>query len=133
MNSSYRKIFSGNRYTVQRIEEKLNEIEVTPIIKDESESARLAGFAANVGGELEIHVHEDEYERAMMCDLACIPACTFPYFHNEPLSRPQLPYGSFFPTFQGSIGCKHKVPLEAPPHKEDKLFVSKGGRIDQYD
>ena len=45
---------------------KLNEIEVTPIIKDESESARLAGFAANVGGELEIHVHEDEYERAMM-------------------------------------------------------------------
>lgn len=66
MESNYRKIYSGNRFTVQRIEEKLEEIGIKAILKDESESARLAGFAANVGGELEVHVHEDQFEQAMM-------------------------------------------------------------------
>ena len=60
------KIYSGNRFTAQRIEEKLNEVGIAPIIKDESESARLAGFAANITGELEIYVREDEKEKAMI-------------------------------------------------------------------
>lgn len=66
MRSNYTKIFSGNRFTAERIEKKLKEIDISAIMKDESESARLAGFAANIDGELEVHVHNDELDKAMM-------------------------------------------------------------------
>ena len=66
MNSNYTKIFTGNRFTAQRIEAKLKEVGINAVIKDESDSARLAGFAANVDGELEVHVHNDEVDKAMM-------------------------------------------------------------------
>ncbi|SHJ84092.1 putative signal transducing protein [Pseudozobellia thermophila] len=65
MGSNYLKIYSGNRFTAQQIENKLKEIGISAILKDESESARLAGFAANMDGELEVHVHRDEHDRAM--------------------------------------------------------------------
>lgn len=64
MDSNYHKIYSGNRFTAQQIEGRLGEIGIKPI-KNESESARLAGFAANMDGEMEEHVHRDEYEKAM--------------------------------------------------------------------
>jgi len=64
MDSNYTKIFTGNRFTAQRIEAKLKEIGINAVIKDESDSARLAGFAANVDGELEVHVHRDEIDKA---------------------------------------------------------------------
>ncbi|CAM3315254.1 putative signal transducing protein [Zobellia roscoffensis] len=66
MKSNYAKIYSGNRFTAQRIEEKLLEIGIVTIMKDESESARLAGFAANINGELEVHVQKEEEEKAMI-------------------------------------------------------------------
>ncbi|PKA99485.1 putative signal transducing protein [Flavobacteriaceae bacterium MAR_2009_75] len=66
MDSSYKKIYSGNRFTVQRIEDKLQEVDIKAVIKDESESARLAGFAANVDGALEVFVHTDQFDKAMM-------------------------------------------------------------------
>jgi len=66
MKSNYTKIYSGNRFTAERIEKKLKEIDISAIMKDESESARLAGFAANIDGELEVHVHNDELDKAMM-------------------------------------------------------------------
>ncbi len=66
MKSNYTKIYSGNRFTAQRIEAKLKEIDIAPVIKDESNSAHLAGFAANVDGELELYVHKDEVDKAMM-------------------------------------------------------------------
>ena len=66
MDSDYTKIYSGNRFTAQRIEGKLDEIGISAVIKDESESARLAGFAANIDGELEVHVHKDEVDKAMI-------------------------------------------------------------------
>lgn len=66
MDSNYSKIYTGNRFTAQRIEAKLKEIDIAPVIKDESNSAHLAGFAANVDGELELHVHNDELDKAMI-------------------------------------------------------------------
>lgn len=66
MPSKLVKIYTGNRFTVQRIEEKLSEIGISAIVRDESKSARLAGFAANVSGELEVYVREDEYAKAMI-------------------------------------------------------------------
>lgn len=64
MDSNYTKIFSGNRFMAQRIEGKLKEMDINPIIKDESDSARLAGFAANVDGNLEVYVHHSEVHTA---------------------------------------------------------------------
>ncbi|CAM4192903.1 DUF2007 domain-containing protein [Zobellia roscoffensis] len=66
MESNYTKIYSGNRFTAQRIEEKLLEVGIVAIMKDESESARLAGFAANIDGALEVHIQKEEEEKAMM-------------------------------------------------------------------
>ncbi|MBU2973562.1 putative signal transducing protein [Zobellia sp. B3R18] len=66
MKSKEVKIYSGNRFTAQRIEEKLKEVDINPIIKDATESARLAGFAANINGELDIYVRDDEKDKAMI-------------------------------------------------------------------
>ena len=48
----------------QRIVTELQKMDIEPIVKDESESARLAGFAANIDGDREIHVHTSEVDRA---------------------------------------------------------------------
>ena len=46
MSDSFRLLYTGNRVDVQRIKALLEENDIFPIIKDESESARLAGFGA---------------------------------------------------------------------------------------
>lgn len=66
MGSEFKKIYTGNPYITQRIVTKLQEMGVEPVVKDESESAHLAGFAANVDGAREIHVNEEEYEGAAL-------------------------------------------------------------------
>lgn len=64
MNTKYIKVFSGNFIEVQRIFKALEQKNICAIIKDESESGRLAGFGASIQGFQEIHVHEDESESA---------------------------------------------------------------------
>ena len=44
-------------------EDSLNKIDIYPIIKNESESARLAGFGI-INHKKNIYVHRDEYGRA---------------------------------------------------------------------
>ncbi|XCF05234.1 DUF2007 domain-containing protein [Tamlana crocina] len=63
--SNYIKIFSGSFIEVQRIFTELEKINICAIIKDESESARLAGFGTFGQGFQEIHVHKDELVRAI--------------------------------------------------------------------
>lgn len=65
MKSNYEKIFTGNKLEAQKIVNKLHEIGIEPIVKDEAESARLAGFASLMLGEVEIYVNNDEVEKAM--------------------------------------------------------------------
>ncbi|MDT7829991.1 DUF2007 domain-containing protein [Pricia sp. S334] len=62
--SDYTKIYTGNSMLTQRIVSELQKMGIEPVVKDESESARLAGFAANIDGDREIHVHNDEVEKA---------------------------------------------------------------------
>ncbi|SFD05637.1 putative signal transducing protein [Algibacter pectinivorans] len=62
--SNYIKVFSGNFIEVQRMFKLLEEVNICAIIKDESESGRLAGFGSSIQGLQEIHVHKDELERA---------------------------------------------------------------------
>ena len=62
MESHYQRIYTGNFIVVQLIKERLNEIGISPIIKDETESGRLAGFGPSVVGQQQVFVHENELD-----------------------------------------------------------------------
>jgi Putative prokaryotic signal transducing protein len=65
MESHYTQIYTGNFIIVQLITSKLKDIGIEPIIKDESESGRLAGFSSSIQGQQEVYVHENELEKAI--------------------------------------------------------------------
>lgn len=65
MESDYIKIYSGNALIGKRIELELLEVGISPVCKDEGESARLAGFASSMLGNVELHVNQDEREKAL--------------------------------------------------------------------
>ncbi len=63
-NSAYTKIFTGNFIIVQKITALLEKENIQAIIKDESESARLAGFGASIEGLQDIYVENDWAHKA---------------------------------------------------------------------
>ena len=65
METDYIKIYSGNAIIGKRIELELLDLGISPVIKDEAESARLAGFASSMLGTIELHVSQDEKEKAL--------------------------------------------------------------------
>ncbi|PKB43773.1 putative signal transducing protein [Cellulophaga sp. RHA19] len=65
LKSNYQKIYSGNQFDVKAIVEKLHSINIEGVVKDESESGRLAGFASAIPGEQDLYVHNDEVEKAL--------------------------------------------------------------------
>ena len=65
METHYTKIFTGNFILVQLMVSKLDDIGISAIIKDESESGRLAGFGAPIQGQQELYVHNDELDKAI--------------------------------------------------------------------
>ncbi len=64
MDSDYIKIYSGSALIGKRIQEVLLKLGIAPIVKDEGESARLAGFASSMLGNIDIYVNKDEEEKA---------------------------------------------------------------------
>ncbi|MGY5354803.1 putative signal transducing protein [Wenyingzhuangia sp. IMCC45467] len=56
------KVFSGNSFEVERVKLSLQEQGIEPIIKDISESARLAGFGT-LRLEKEVFVHSDQEQQ----------------------------------------------------------------------
>lgn len=64
-NSDYIKIYTGNAIVVQLIKQRLESINISPIIKDDSESGRLAGFASAIPSLSEIYVHNNELDKAV--------------------------------------------------------------------
>ena len=64
MESHYIKIYTGSFVLVNLVTQRLQQAEISPVIKDESESGRLAGFAASIPFQQEVYVHEDELEKA---------------------------------------------------------------------
>ncbi|WP_445957358.1 DUF2007 domain-containing protein [Yeosuana sp.] len=64
-DSNYKKIFTGNFIIIQRMVENLKEVGINAIIKDETESGRLAGFGASIIGEQELFVNKDELDKAI--------------------------------------------------------------------
>lgn len=64
MEKEYVKIFSGNAILAGWIIEDLKKMGITPVVKDESESGRLAGFASPMQGDQEIYVQSGEAKKA---------------------------------------------------------------------
>lgn len=65
METHYTKIYTGNFILIQLMVSRLKEIGISAIIKDESESGRLAGFGASIQGLQELFVHNDELDKAV--------------------------------------------------------------------
>jgi hypothetical protein len=65
MDSNYIKIFTGSFIIVQHITDNLKEIGINSVIKDETESARLAGFGPSIPGLQELYVNKDEIDKAI--------------------------------------------------------------------
>ncbi len=63
MQTDYICVFSGNHLDTLNVIEYLNKINIHPIVKNESESARLAGFGI-INENKNIYVHRDEYNKA---------------------------------------------------------------------
>lgn len=64
-DSHYIKIYTGSFIIVQMIKQRLEDIGISPVIKDEAESGRLAGFATSLPTQPEIYVHENELDKAV--------------------------------------------------------------------
>lgn len=64
MDSNYKRIFIGNTAAAQSIVNRLKDIGINAVVKDEAESARLAGFASSMLGQVEVFVHNDELQQA---------------------------------------------------------------------
>lgn len=62
--TEYTKVYYGNFILVARVRNELERIGIIPIIKDEGESQRLAGYASMNQGYQEVFVHNDELEKA---------------------------------------------------------------------
>lgn len=65
METDYIKVYTGSMVVVQLLIDKLQEIGISPIVKDEMESGRLAGFGASIPFQQELYVHQDEVDKAV--------------------------------------------------------------------
>lgn len=63
--SEYTKVYSGNFILVTRIKDELGAKGIVPIVKDEGESQRLAGYGSMNQGFQEVFVHNDELKDAL--------------------------------------------------------------------
>ena len=62
MDSSYVIVFQGSMVYSKRIIDKLVSKKINPIVKNENESARLAGIGMINAQRISVYVHKDELE-----------------------------------------------------------------------
>ena len=65
MTDDYVKIFSGTFIIVQLVLDRLESVGINAILKDESESGRLAGFGSSFQGFQELYVAKEELDHAI--------------------------------------------------------------------
>ncbi|WP_430908980.1 DUF2007 domain-containing protein [Maribacter sp. 2-571] len=65
MDETFVQIFSGNNLLGKRILGELQKIGIDAIVKDEAESARLAGFSSAMLDQITLLVHRDQEEKAL--------------------------------------------------------------------
>jgi hypothetical protein len=61
--TEYTKVYYGNFILVTRVKAELERFGIIPIIKDEGESQRLAGYASMNSGFQDLYVHNDELDK----------------------------------------------------------------------
>jgi len=64
-DQDYIRIFTGSNIMSKRLENQLKQAGINPIIRNETESARLAGFGPAVVDQVQVFVHKDEHQRAL--------------------------------------------------------------------
>ncbi|REE08232.1 putative signal transducing protein [Winogradskyella pacifica] len=64
--TEYTKVYYGNFILVTRVKDELEHVGIVPIVKDEGESQRLAGYASMNQGYQDLYVHNDELDKAMV-------------------------------------------------------------------
>ena len=57
---SFIKVFSGSMVEVQHVKQLLQEENIEPIVKDQTNSASIAGFGSVMPDFQELFVHSDE-------------------------------------------------------------------------
>lgn len=65
IDNDYVKIFSGTFIIVQLVLDRLDSVGINAIVKDESESGRLAGFVSSIQGFQELYVSKEELDHAI--------------------------------------------------------------------
>ncbi len=66
-DSNYIKIYTGSFIMVKRLVFELEKVNIIPVVKDQTESARLAGFGGgNFPGFQEVYVNKDELDKAVL-------------------------------------------------------------------
>jgi len=63
MKTELKKLFEGDMPTVTLLKAALQEVDITPIIKDPMASATIAGYGA-LGGTQQVYVFQDQWEKA---------------------------------------------------------------------
>lgn len=64
MSQAYKRLFYGTAMDVAKLCCVLDTAGIVPVVKDQAESARLAGFGT-LSTDQEVWVHPDEYEKAL--------------------------------------------------------------------
>ena len=59
----YYHLFTGSSVLVLALVNALDKEEIIPVVKDQSESARLAGFGITTPLLQDVYLHEDEIEK----------------------------------------------------------------------
>ena len=63
MKTELKKLFEGDMPTVTLLKAALQEVDITPIIKDPMASATIVGYGA-LGGNQQVYVFQDQWEKA---------------------------------------------------------------------
>jgi len=65
LESNYIKIYSGSFIIAQLIFDKLDDIGINPILKDDNQTGLTAVMVDDYQSLIEVYVHKDEEERAI--------------------------------------------------------------------
>ena len=68
MSRTYKRLFYGTTMDVAKLCCVLDTVGIVPVVKDQAESARLAGFGT-LSTDQEVWVHTDEFEKARVIAL----------------------------------------------------------------
>lgn len=62
--SHYKKVYAGNFIMAQLIFNKLQDIDINAVLKDDNQTGISAMLAEDYEGLIEVFVHEDEFTKA---------------------------------------------------------------------